>query len=264
MGIEPTVSAPCNQLPETPHPMSSALTTTDCHKLAVLRLGLLFFSRGGGRGHAIPDIAIAKEILRLRPDIDIRFVSYGTGASTFKEFGHSVIDLGLPERNSALETLVPGGDIVRRIRPDLIVSHEEFIVPPIARMFSILVSFITDWFIESREFRMLCLRYADDILFLDDRSVYNEPLYLADKVRYLGPALRKFTYSRADRNSVRDDLALSQRSLVISVFVHPGRRIEKVAPIFELVMTTYDSLDYINKNLIWVAGEDCDFISRIT
>ncbi len=32
---------------------------------------ILFFSRGRGRGHAIPDVQIADEILARRDDIDI-------------------------------------------------------------------------------------------------------------------------------------------------------------------------------------------------
>ncbi len=97
--------------------------------------GILFFSRGRGRGHAIPDMDIAAELLRLRDDVDIRFVSYGTGAATFTEFGHSVIDLDLPERNSMLETLVRAGHLIGWLQPRLIVAHEEFGVPPAARIF---------------------------------------------------------------------------------------------------------------------------------
>ena len=41
---------------------------------------ILFFSRGRGRGHAIPDMQIAKELERQDSEIEIRFVSYGTGA----------------------------------------------------------------------------------------------------------------------------------------------------------------------------------------
>ncbi len=37
------------------------------------------------------------ELLKLRHDVDVRFVSYGTGTRTLEELGHSLIDLGLPD-----------------------------------------------------------------------------------------------------------------------------------------------------------------------
>ena len=132
------------------------------------RCGVLFFSRGRGRGHAIPDMAIAEELLRLRDDADIRFVSYGTGAATFTEYGHGVIDLDLPERNSVIETLVRAGHLIGWLQPRLIVAHEEFGVPPAARIFGTRLSFITDWFAETEQLSMQCLHYADEILFIDE------------------------------------------------------------------------------------------------
>lgn len=67
---------------------------------------VLFFCRGRGSGHAIPDIEITNELLRLRGDVEVRFVSYATGAKTLAEFGFPVIDLGLPELNSLLDVIV--------------------------------------------------------------------------------------------------------------------------------------------------------------
>lgn len=43
---------------------------------------VLSFSRGRGRGYAIPDVAIREELLDVEPSITLRFVSYGTGAET--------------------------------------------------------------------------------------------------------------------------------------------------------------------------------------
>ena len=228
------------------------------------RRGILFFSRGRGRGHAIPDMDIAAELLRLRDDVDIRFVSYGTGAATFTEFGHSVIDLDLPERNSVLETLVRAGHLIGWLQPRLIVAHEEFGVPPAARIFGTPLSFVTDWFAEPEKLTMQCLHYADEVLFIDEPGVYDEPAYLKGKVRYLGPALRTFTYTRHDRDRAREELGLPHDALVISVFVHPGRRIEKVAPIFDLLMPAFDSIEHPNKRLVWLAGEDCEMLAERT
>ncbi|MDE3178182.1 MAG: hypothetical protein KGM47_00870 [Acidobacteriota bacterium] len=43
---------------------------------------VLLFSHGGGSGHAMPDMAIADELQKIRSDIDLKFVSYGTGPRT--------------------------------------------------------------------------------------------------------------------------------------------------------------------------------------
>ena len=79
------------------------------------RVGILFFSRGRGRGHAIPDMAIAEKLLRLRDDADIRFVSYATGAATFTEFGHSVIESAVIQYGRVdIEIILLAGDVVFR------------------------------------------------------------------------------------------------------------------------------------------------------
>jgi hypothetical protein len=41
---------------------------------------VLFFARGRGRGHAVPDTAIVDELLQLSPDLNVCFASYATGA----------------------------------------------------------------------------------------------------------------------------------------------------------------------------------------
>lgn len=224
------------------------------------RIGILFFSRGRGRGHAIPDMAIAEKLLRLRDDADIRFVSYATGAATFTEFEHSVIDLDLPERNSVMETLVRAGHLIGWLQPRLIVAHEEFGVPPAARILGVPVSFITDWFAEPEKLSMQCLHYADEVLFIDEKGAFDEPVYLEGKVQYMGPALRPFRYAPADRGRAREELGLPDDALVISVFVHPGRRIEKVAPIYDLLIPAFDSIVSPNKRLVWLAGEDYEML----
>lgn len=70
------------------------------------RKNVLFFSRGQGRGHAIPDVVIAEEILKLDSSIDITFVSYGVGAETLRELSWEVIDLRLSEESPLWECVV--------------------------------------------------------------------------------------------------------------------------------------------------------------
>ncbi|MDE3180241.1 MAG: hypothetical protein KGM47_11365 [Acidobacteriota bacterium] len=39
----------------------------------------------------MPDIAIADELEKIRSDIDLKFVSYGTGAKTFAAGGGDIV-----------------------------------------------------------------------------------------------------------------------------------------------------------------------------
>ena len=86
---------------------------------------MLFFVRGLGSGHAIPDLGIAHELRKLRPDVQIAFASYGTGAKTLAEHKAPLVDLQLPEEGDFAEMLVRAGKTIARLTPDLVVSHEE-------------------------------------------------------------------------------------------------------------------------------------------
>ena len=48
----------------------------------VAEISTLFFSRGRGRGHAIPDLEIVRELAQITDAITVQFVSYATGAAT--------------------------------------------------------------------------------------------------------------------------------------------------------------------------------------
>ena len=76
--------------------------------------------------------------------------------------------------------------------------------------------------------------------------------------------MRPFRYAPADRSRAREELGLPDDALVISVFVHPGRRIEKVAPIYDLLIPAFDSIESPNKRLVWLAGEDYEMLRERT
>src|SRR5438876_10903298 len=128
---------------------------------SVLRPGvrdMIFFVRGRGHGHAIPDMAIADELAKLRNDIQVTFVSYGTGAATLIQHERPVVDLQMPDSNSLWETVVRAGQVISQMRPVLVVSHEEFAVLPLAKLFDVPAVFITEWFIDPEDLLMQALR----------------------------------------------------------------------------------------------------------
>jgi len=225
--------------------------------------GILFFSRGRGRGHAIPDIEIVKELLEQREDVQVHFVSYGTGARTIEEFGLPLIDLGLPEMNPMTETTVLAGKLIGWLNPDLVVAHEEFGAMPAAKIFDKPTMFLTDWFVEPEKSSMQGLKFADEILFLDEPGIYEEPPWVKDKVKYLGPFVREFQYSLKDRDRARQELRIPLDATVVSV-LPGGWATEARAPIADLVLEAYDRLPESPKRLIWVAGDDLELLEKKT
>ncbi len=218
------------------------------------RKKVLFFSRGRGRGHAIPDIEIIRELSFLRKDIEVRIVSYGVGASTFTDFNFPIIDIGLPDTSPIAEMSVIAGKLVGWLNPDLVVAHEEFPVMPAAKIFEKPAIFITDWFTDPEMYSMNALKFADEILFTGRQGVFDEPPWLQNKVRYVGPVLRDFRYTRADRQHARNETGLASDAFVLSVF--PGSWVESEAPILEVVTAAFDRLGINQRKLIWLAGGD--------
>lgn len=220
----------------------------------------LFFSRGRGCGHAIPDMAIADELAKLCSDIDLKFVSYGAGAQTLAAHGRRVIDLEMPDVNPLWDTVLRVGEVIREYQPGLVVSHEEFAALPVAKIFDIPTAFITDWFADADDPRMQALAYADEVIVIEEEGIFDELPCVEGKVHYTGPVLRSFRYGRADRERARQELSLPLDAVVILVL--PGSWTEEKAPICDLVVPVFDGLRVSEKLLIWIAGADHEMLAR--
>ena len=208
-------------------------------------------------------MAIVEELATLRDDVDVRFVSYATSAATLEEHGYDVIDLNLPEANPVLETMVRAAKMIGWLRPQLVVSHEEFGALPAAKIFELPTVMITDWFVEPEKFSMQTLQYADEIVFIDEPGIFEEPPYIEGRVQYVGPVLRPFEYGRGDRERARRELGLPADAVVLSVL--PGQwSTEARAPLYALLMPAFQALDASKKYLIWIAGDDQDMLAKKT
>jgi UDP-N-acetylglucosamine:LPS N-acetylglucosamine transferase len=220
------------------------------------RRRILWFSRGNGRGHAITDLVLLDRTRRLRNDFEVCFVSYATGAETFREFKHPVIDLDLPARNPFWETLVLTGSVIRRTRPELVVCHEEFAPLAAARIFGLPTVFLTHWFWEPDNLIMQTLGCAGEVIFIEQAGTFDEPQCVRGRVHYVGAVLREFSYTKADRSRAREELGLPPEATVICVL--PGSWTEERAPIADLILPAYTALEAMEKRLVWIAGQDCD------
>jgi UDP-N-acetylglucosamine:LPS N-acetylglucosamine transferase len=224
------------------------------------RRKVLFFTRGRGRGHAIPDLSIAEELGRQAPDLDLKFASYSTGGETLREAGHEIIDLKLPDLAPHHPALIRASQAIINARPDVVVSHEEFPALPAAKIFGLPTAFIVDFF-PTADIWQDCLRYADRIIFIERQGIFAEPEEAKGKIRYVGPVLRPLAIEPGDRAQMRQKFGVSAKAVVVSVI--PGAwATEQRAPIFDLVVPAFEALPFAEKRLIWVAGSDQAEISR--
>jgi hypothetical protein len=108
---------------------------------------------------------------------------------------------------------------------------------------------------------MQSLIYADEIVFIDSSGIFEEPPSVRGKTHYVGPSIRKFTYTRHDRDRARRELGLPLEGKILLVL--PGQWFtEDRAPIFDLVMSAYRALPFGNKRLVWFAATDYKRLSE--
>ena len=220
-----------------------------------MKYNILFFSRGRGHGHAIPDIEIGENLRLTHPDVDLKYVSYGTGAYTFKARNYNVIDLGLSDNNGYVETLFAARDVIASNRPDLIVAHEEFAAILAARLAGINSVFISAWLPAAGTIQAESLGCASRIIVLGQPGIFPIPPGIRTAPVFVGPVLRTSTWKRGDRNSARSSLGIPRDSLVLLV-MGGGWATEEQSPITEIVLSAFAMLEQPNKRLIWVASKD--------
>lgn len=218
---------------------------------------ILFFSRGKGRGHAIPDCEIAARIIAKVPTTRIQFVSYSTGAQTLRARGWSVIDLQLPEDATASDLSAFAFELIRRKRPTMVISHEEFCLPAAASVYGVPSALLTDWFPPQYSLAHYGMAYADRVIVLDTEDIHhNVPEEVSEKVTFVGPVLQCDRVSPNDRRAMRRRLGLSEDAVVVMVM--PGsafQHSEKRAPICDLVSNAFQLLSPPRKRLLWIARE---------
>jgi UDP-N-acetylglucosamine:LPS N-acetylglucosamine transferase len=216
---------------------------------------VLFFSRGRGHGHAIPDMAIIAELRKADPGMGISIASYATGLRTFRAAGHQVIDLGLPENNGFIETQSICYKLIIREKPDIVVAHEEFAALTAAALAGVPSIFISAWLPQSKSIAAEALVLAGSIVVIEHPGVFAVPPGVGAPVHHVGPIIRKMKFTVQDRSALRQQLGLAPHALAILV-VSGGWAMEERAPIVETILAAFQLLPDANKRLIWLAGRD--------
>jgi UDP-N-acetylglucosamine:LPS N-acetylglucosamine transferase len=227
------------------------------------KLPVLFFSRGRGRGHAVPDLAIAEELAAIAPELELQFVSYATGGETLKKARWPVTDLGLPEIAGFLPVLFEAARVIARVRPRIIIAHEEFAVLPAARQAGIPVIFVGDWFPRAGQVTYEAMAYADSIVFIEEADIFPLPDGVTKKPLFVGPVVRKMRYSLSDRARARAELKIPADATVISMI--PGAfATEARAPVADLLLRAFGAVKRSNKILLWLSSRDYDLLKTKT
>jgi UDP-N-acetylglucosamine:LPS N-acetylglucosamine transferase len=219
----------------------------------------MIISRGHGRGHAMPDMAIGAKLAALVPNLCLRFVSYAAGADAYRACGYEVLDLHLPDRPSFLDVLIAFTRLLAKTKPDLVIAHEEMTVLPAAEAFNIPCFFITDFFMDPNNLSMQALRYASEVIFTAQSGLYTEPPYLRGKVHYVGRAVRAFEFTVADRERARREVNIPLDATV--VLCQPGAWLESQVPLVDLLRDAWDLLPRFSKRLIWLGGRDYQLLT---
>src|SRR5579871_3276018 len=224
---------------------------------------VLFFSRGRGYGHAIPDLAIAEELATLASDIDIHFASYCTGAQVFRTYERPVINLELPENNTFLATLNRATKAIKDVQPDIVVAHEEFAALYAAHSLGLHSIYISAWLPPPGGIAAESLAYCNSIIVIGNPGLFPLPVSVRVQPRYVGPILRKMKYSVADRTRVRTETGIAEDERVTLV-VPGGGSNEQQTPILDLVLSAFFALNKNPKRLYWLSAKESDSIRAKT
>lgn len=221
---------------------------------------VIFFSRGFGRGHAIPDLAILEALGKIAPQVRVCLCSYGSGLQTIRQAGQPAFDLDLPELCTEWQVVARAGQFLRRTSPRLVIGHEEFGAIPAARIFGLPTAFITHWFGPEKIPSMQALAGVDRILFIEAPGHFPEPHFLQGRIDYVGSVLRRFRFLPSDRKQLRKELNVACDETIVTCFL--GSWGEEKSPVCDLILEAFQGLPRERKRLIWVASRDFAIVAE--
>lgn len=220
---------------------------------------ILYLSRGRGFSHAMNDLLILEELKSINKDLSIKVASYAGGYDYFVKNGFKPFHLGLKQDE---ELSIKAGlriwSLIRKFKPDLVVTDEVFIVLNITKELRIPSILITHWFFEllSKKHPMIpAVRKANHVIFVDTPEFHTIPPDFNVYLTFVGPVIREFEYTPEDRVKARRELDIGREDKVI--LVTPGGRHKERNKLLEISVEVFNELDMENIKLILLAGELC-------
>ncbi|HID55486.1 TPA: hypothetical protein EYP37_03075, partial [Candidatus Poribacteria bacterium] len=178
---------------------------------------VLFFSRGDGPDHARRDLAIAKRVEQEGERVEVIFASWGEGYRRIRNAGWRCENIG---RNTGddHERLVYIGKTIGGQKPDLIVTDEELLALPMAKVFDIPSILITNWFPPDKGHPLMGYFVDPDLILVPlPKDIYAKPVDLLTPVKCVGPiAFLNETTSRV-RGRLKQKLKLEMGEKLILV-----------------------------------------------
>ena len=221
---------------------------------------ILYLSRGRGFSHAMYDSLILEELKNINKDLSILVASYDKGYLYFRENGIVVFNLGLKQDEElSLKAGFRMWSLIRRFKPDLVVSDEVFIVFHITKALKIPSVLITHWFFEtfSKNHPIIpVVKKANHVIFVDTPLFHTIPFDFNVHLTCVGPIIRDFDYTLKDKKRARKELGLNTEDKVI--LVAPGGRHEERNKLLEVSLRAFKELRGDKLKLILLTGELCE------
>lgn len=231
-----------------------ATPSSDLSDGRIRNVDIAFFSRGRGKGHAMPDLAILQHLRKLLPRISVTFVSYAVGADVLRTADEDVVDIGLAEMAPFFDTLTGCAAALRNIQARLAICHEEPSAVVAAKIFGIPSIYLSHWFSPGEHPLSDALKDADSAILMENQGLFAEPKQVRGRVTYVGPVLRHLRYRQSDRMSVRAQLGLNVDDKLVLVL--PGSPPEDATPIGDLVIGALCEIANSHMHVIWITGRN--------
>jgi uncharacterized protein (TIGR00661 family) len=223
----------------------------------IKRPKILYLSRGRGFSHAMNDLLILKELQNINKRLSILVASYDKGYNYFLQHGFRPFNLGLRQNEElTLKASLKIWSLIRKFKPDLVVSDEVFIVLHITKGLKIPCILIMHWFFESFNEKhpiIPAVKKADHVIFVDTPEFHTIPLDFNVHLTFVGPVIREFEYTLKDKDKARDELGIEGKDNVI--LVTPGGRARDRSKLLELSVEVFKELGNKNLKLILLTGE---------
>jgi UDP-N-acetylglucosamine:LPS N-acetylglucosamine transferase len=191
--------------------------------------------------------------------VDVTVASYARGLPLLRNAGYTPIDLGLPPQGQNNQRLLRIAQLIREQQPHLVVSDEELLALPLARLHGVLPLLITNWLIEEQRYPEAdYMNSAAAIIFPDLPDSFALPAALQCPVLFVGPIVRPFLHSPQERDAIRATLGIGKEIQVLCVIT--GGNLPDDLHFLETSLAAFRTLDPDN-HLIMLAGESKETIS---
>ena len=178
---------------------------------------VLFFTRGDGTDHARRDLAIARRIEQEGEDVEVIFASWGEGWRCIRGAGWRCENVGRKTGDDH-ERLVYIGRAIQEQKPDLIVTDEEMLALPMARVFDVSSILITNWFPPDERHPLMSYFVDPDLILVPlPEDIYVKPVDLLTPVEYVGPIAFLNESASRIRGKLKQKLGLATDEKLILV-----------------------------------------------